>query len=383
MEMTMGQIIRKLRKERNLTQEELAEQLNITPQAISRWESETGMPDISQVVPLANVFGVSVDVLFGTDGVNGDEEVDAFITEVQSKLSSNLHNVNDPSFREEICADIQQMLSTYPNNHRLLAFSIDNMVMLLWAHHQDRFTKKRPDKKAEMNRLENECIRQANVLFNHCSNMEYLDLAHRRLVSVYRIMGNYEKAEEHAKQLVDPNRFHLAVVYDEMGRTEDALTEHCRNLYAKLLQLEPILPAIGSLYRKQKKYEEAYACYRLRIELFEMILGGIDAEAAFHCNLAVNSSYAWCALTCMDLARPDEAMDWLEKWIHFERKRKENHTVVTKSNLPYFYGIDNRKAILHNYKLTPSLAWDGFAPIRDTERFKAIAADAESFEKGE
>ena len=128
MRMTMGQIIRKLRKERNLTQEELAEQLNITPQAISRWESETGMPDISQVVPLANVFGVSVDVLFGTDGVNGDEEVDAFITEVQSKLSNNLHNVNDPSFREEICADIQKMLSTYPNNHKLLAFSIDNMV---------------------------------------------------------------------------------------------------------------------------------------------------------------------------------------------------------------------------------------------------------------
>jgi len=60
MKESMGQIIRKLRKERNLTQEELAEQLNITYQAVSRWENETGMPDISQVIPLANVFGVSV-----------------------------------------------------------------------------------------------------------------------------------------------------------------------------------------------------------------------------------------------------------------------------------------------------------------------------------
>ncbi len=62
---TMGQIIRRLRKERNLTQEELAEQLNVTFQAVSRWENGTGMPDISQIVPLANVFGVSADVLFG------------------------------------------------------------------------------------------------------------------------------------------------------------------------------------------------------------------------------------------------------------------------------------------------------------------------------
>ena len=75
MKQSMGQIIRKLRKERNLTQEELAEQLNITYQAISRWENETGMPDISQVIPLANVFGVSVDVLFGTQNISHDEEV--------------------------------------------------------------------------------------------------------------------------------------------------------------------------------------------------------------------------------------------------------------------------------------------------------------------
>ena len=74
---TMGQIIRRLRKERNLTQEELAEQLNVTFQAVSRWENGTGMPDISQIVPLSKVFGVSTDVLFGTVGVN-DKEIDLF-----------------------------------------------------------------------------------------------------------------------------------------------------------------------------------------------------------------------------------------------------------------------------------------------------------------
>lgn len=55
---TMGQIIKRLRKERGLTQESLAERLGVTFQAVSKWETDAGMPDVSQIVPLANAFGV-------------------------------------------------------------------------------------------------------------------------------------------------------------------------------------------------------------------------------------------------------------------------------------------------------------------------------------
>ena len=71
----IGQIIKKLRKERNLTQEELAEQLGVTSQAVSKWENGYGLPDISQVIPLASVFNVSTDVLFGLYEKNTDDEV--------------------------------------------------------------------------------------------------------------------------------------------------------------------------------------------------------------------------------------------------------------------------------------------------------------------
>ena len=80
----VGQTIRRLRKERGLTQEELAEQLGVTAQAVSKWENETGMPDISQIVPLAGVFGVSTDVIFGLDTTTAGEDVAKILRDAEA-----------------------------------------------------------------------------------------------------------------------------------------------------------------------------------------------------------------------------------------------------------------------------------------------------------
>ena len=49
----LGSNIRNFRKNKGFTQEELAGMLGVTPQAVSRWESEAGMPDVSMIVPIA------------------------------------------------------------------------------------------------------------------------------------------------------------------------------------------------------------------------------------------------------------------------------------------------------------------------------------------
>jgi len=54
-----------LRKEKNLTQEALAEQLGLSFQAVSKWENKQSCPDIALLPVLADIFGVSVDSLFG------------------------------------------------------------------------------------------------------------------------------------------------------------------------------------------------------------------------------------------------------------------------------------------------------------------------------
>ncbi len=58
-----GIFISTLRKEKELTQAQLAEKLNVTDKAISRWETGKGMPDSSLLVPLANILGITVNEL--------------------------------------------------------------------------------------------------------------------------------------------------------------------------------------------------------------------------------------------------------------------------------------------------------------------------------
>ena len=62
--MTLGKIIKQLRKETFLSQEQLAAKLNITAQAVSKWENEESYPDILFLPKIAAIFGVKIDELF-------------------------------------------------------------------------------------------------------------------------------------------------------------------------------------------------------------------------------------------------------------------------------------------------------------------------------
>ncbi len=61
--MTLGQKIQKLRKERNISQEELAAVLNVSRQALSKWECETSIPEIDKIVLISEYFEVTTDYL--------------------------------------------------------------------------------------------------------------------------------------------------------------------------------------------------------------------------------------------------------------------------------------------------------------------------------
>lgn len=70
--MSTGTRIAQARKKQGLTQEQLAEQLEVTRQSVSRWESDTAYPETDKLVRLARIFGVSCDYLLqGAGGAEG------------------------------------------------------------------------------------------------------------------------------------------------------------------------------------------------------------------------------------------------------------------------------------------------------------------------
>ena len=69
--MNLGKTIQTLRKLKNLTQNELAEKLFVSYQAVSQWENCNTNPDISILPNIADVFGITIDELFGYTVSNG------------------------------------------------------------------------------------------------------------------------------------------------------------------------------------------------------------------------------------------------------------------------------------------------------------------------
>ena len=72
--MTFGEKLQRLRKEQNWTQEELAEKLMVSRQALSKWESGAAIPDTENVIQISRLFSVSIDYLLN-DAYQKEEDV--------------------------------------------------------------------------------------------------------------------------------------------------------------------------------------------------------------------------------------------------------------------------------------------------------------------
>ena len=83
----IGKFIAELRKEKNMTQIELADRLGITVGAISKWENGRGMPDLSLLTPLCEILDISINELLSGERLNKKD--------YQEKLEENFINTID------------------------------------------------------------------------------------------------------------------------------------------------------------------------------------------------------------------------------------------------------------------------------------------------
>lgn len=97
---TIGEKIAKLRKEKGLTQSQLAEMISVSNKTISRWETGEGYPEISLLVPLAKALGVSTDYLLKDASDEGAQTQSAAETAAESEAASS--ETQTESMREDV-----------------------------------------------------------------------------------------------------------------------------------------------------------------------------------------------------------------------------------------------------------------------------------------
>ena len=180
--MSIGQNIKKYRKEKGYTQRELADLIGVSVQAVSKWETDTGAPDISQVVPLASALDISTDALFDYEHHTKPEDFE--------ELRKDYHR--QEVFRDQRdSAKNYKMLNAYfsahPQNSEAASLCLKCLVdMIVAGKTQDRG-------KSE---LIAECEKYANCIFKYETDIDTVFMNHFVLARGYAALGENEKAKE-------------------------------------------------------------------------------------------------------------------------------------------------------------------------------------------
>lgn len=257
----MGKTIRRLRKERNLTQEELAERLNVTSQAISKWENAIGLPDISQIVPLANVLGVSTDILFGVDGAIGNDEAVQLVREARA-----FQEYGKPHTYLTAYDRLRESLKKYPDNMILLNNCM--MLGLPLSLPENSYAGGRTGEIAA------ETARQARLIISRSKNLPEIMGAHHVLSILYASAGDYESAFSEAHSFPARTDYtlysSLAGIHDYMVDYAREATCLCSDIDYALQALEDNAVKLGKAYFKAGQYKKA-------AEVYEALLKMLDA----------------------------------------------------------------------------------------------------------
>jgi len=111
MEMKLGQKIKVLRKQKNISQEVLAQVLGVTFQAVSKWETGAAMPDVTMIPAIASFFEVSTDELFDFNLIEQEQKV------MQLCYDAEEYRYSDPEKSEAMLRDA---LKQFPGNDIIL-----------------------------------------------------------------------------------------------------------------------------------------------------------------------------------------------------------------------------------------------------------------------
>lgn len=178
MKLNIGKTIKYLRKEKNITQDELADILGVSYQSVSRWETGTCYPDMELLPVISDFFGVTVDKLLGVNEHTEREKVEQYLFRFQKALSQG--KVYD------CIAIAREGVAEYPNN-----FALQNKLMyaLFVAGDDDGNI---PEWKENMEKYDAEITALGERIMKYCPDQDIRLEATARLAFNHCEMGRKE-----------------------------------------------------------------------------------------------------------------------------------------------------------------------------------------------
>lgn len=190
--LSFGQRLKIIRKGAQLTQAELAEKLMVSVQSVSKWECDNSMPDISQIVPLSAILGVTTDCLLG---VGGDEKADREkLYEEVKKINKGIEKVysrKDNAYYE--CYELyKEHIKKYPLDYEIKLLCADSLTRVIYYG---------PGTKEEKDKLYNEAINLLKSVISYDRDTTRLIDAKQTLIILYLYNNDFTNAEEIAEGL--------------------------------------------------------------------------------------------------------------------------------------------------------------------------------------
>ena len=204
MQLNLGTKIRELRKRDGRTQDNLAEALGVTAQAVSRWESGGSYPDMEMIPAIANYFHVSIDELFGYHDER-EEKIKTILenaTKVLTKQGFTMYRGSLSKDVEECINLLRAASEEFPNEPKILLKLAQALQMWGWNKYGAKGHTSNSSGIIEddidynsQNIYWQEAIRVYEKLLKCNPSSEDREIAIRQITPLYCRMGEYEKAK--------------------------------------------------------------------------------------------------------------------------------------------------------------------------------------------
>ncbi|EIS9210135.1 helix-turn-helix transcriptional regulator [Clostridioides difficile] len=252
MQIKIGKVIQRLRKERNLTQEQLAKFIGVSTPAVSKWESGNSYPDIELLPLLADFFNVSIDKLLNYKIDLSEEEVMKIYKELESGFARIEIDLSTEEPKEEFRQDLESVkklsnmyIEKYPKSYLLKL-----RICSLYQMYSYKFGK------SELNDRVKETTNILEDIVRNTDDIQIKETALIILSNAYCMLEDYEKAELYLNMIhksIGDTSVNLAMIYLKQNRLEEAEILLQNKLFSNVFNISMYCKGIINVYKNQYK----------------------------------------------------------------------------------------------------------------------------------